>query len=592
MRFRLLLVLAATLACARASKPPAAVPEADPGRDGRRLTVVGINDTHGSLLPVQAPRTLASVTKSEIGGADWLAGYFTALRADAKARGDEVVVLDAGDAFQGTLISNEFRGRSVVDVYNVLGVAAAAIGNHDFDFGLPVLQERIAQSKFPWLAANVFLKGTRNRPEWARPSVIVEIGGIRVGIVGLATRETPLVTNPVNVAHLDFVDGGPVAAEEADRLRQAGAQVVLVTAHMGPFPPQNEIQGIAEACKGKVDAIVSGHHHVAIGAKPGEGPLVVAGIPIVQSGSKLQNFSTIDLTLDAKNHVRGFTVNEGNLPKSGAPQAILHTVDGKPAEYRGHSVEPDAQVAGILRDYDVQVKKLRESTIGETTVKLEKANPGQDDLLANLTSDALRSGAGGALKADFGFQNSGGLRIPEIPAGPITFGQIFDLYPFDNEQVVVSVSADQLRAALESVLRAGKNPLRPSGIRYTIDWEKFHARDLKAAAPLGAMVTRILDDKSGKVLCETKSCGPAACEPGCAAGTFTVSLTDFLANGGDGLDAFKDAPRQVGPVLARDIIVAYVKEHRPLTAKLLGSTSAGAPPRLVVNGTGQRAQTD
>src|SRR5919204_6649819 len=175
----------------------------------RRLTVVGINDTHGALLPVPPPRWLGRNTEAEIGGADWFGGYLQAIRAEARERGGAVVVLDGGDEFQGTLISNQFRGRSVTDVYNALGVTAGALGNHEFDFGIPVLEERIAQARYPILAANVFLKGTTKRPAWLRPSVLIETEGIRVGIVGLATRETPLTTNPALVADLDFADGGP-----------------------------------------------------------------------------------------------------------------------------------------------------------------------------------------------------------------------------------------------------------------------------------------------------------------------------------------------------------------------------------------------
>ena len=263
-------------------------------------------------------------------------------------------------------------------------------------------------------------------------------------------------------------------------------------------------------------------------------------------------------------------------------------MNGMPEEWRGHKIEPDGRVASILRDYDVQVKKLRDSRIGETAVELRKG--GKDDLLANLAADAMRSGAGGGLKANFAFQNSGGLRISEIPAGPITFGQIFDLYPFDNQQVVVSLPANQVRNALEAVLHAGKGPLRVSGMRYTIDWEKFQARELKDAPP-GAIVTKIVDENTGNVLCETKACTASECQSTCAQGTFTVAVTDFLANGGDGLVMLKDAPKQIGSVLARDIIVAFVKEHQPLTAQLLGSTGAGGQPRILQTGAAKRAQT-
>ncbi len=583
-------IVALALACAGSQKTAEAPPASQPavaGKDGRKLMVVGINDTHGALLSIPPPKWAGSVTKSDIGGAEWFAGWMNAVRADAREQGGEVVILDAGDEFQGTLISNEFRGKSVVDSYNAAGVSAAALGNHEFDFGMPELKERIKQAKYPILAANVFLKGTRTRPDWVKPSVILDVGGIKVGVIGLATFETPLTTNAANIGDLEFAQGGPIALAEADLLRAQGATVILITAHAGPYPPDNEIQHIAEYVKGKVDAIVSGHHHTSLGPPP----LIVANIPIVQSGAKLQSFSTIELTLDADNRVKSYAVNEGNTPKPGGPQAILHTYNGQPAEFRGHKVEPDGRVAAILRDYDVQVKNLRESRIGETSVELRKGRINdRDDLLGNLCADAMRSGAGGGLKASFALQNSGGLRVTEIPAGPITFGQIFDLYPFDNQQVVVSLPASQIRNALEAVLHAGKGPLRVSGMRYTIDWEKFSARDLKEAPP-GAIVTRVVDDNTGNVLCETKSCTASECQSTCSQGTFSVAVTDFLANGGDGLVMLKDAPRQIGSVLARDIIVAYVKDHQPLTAQVLGSVTSGSQPRILQNGAAKRAQT-
>jgi len=578
-------LLCLAIACAGSQKTgqaaaPAAAPQSA-GVDGRRLMVIGINDTHGALLSIPPPKWVSSVTRSDIGGAEWFAGWVNAIRADYQAKGGEVLVLDAGDEFQGTLISNEFRGRSVTDVYNALGLTASAVGNHEFDFGIPVLKERIAQARYPILAANIFNAGTRTRPDWAKPSVLITQGGIKIGIIGLATRETPLTTNTVNIVGLDFAEGGPIAAQEADALRAQGATVVLITAHAGPYPPDNEIQHIAEAVKGKVDAIVSGHHHTSYAS-------IDSGIPVVQSGAKLQSFSTIELTLDAANHVRQFAVDADATPRPGAPQAILHTYNGLPVTFRGQKIEPDGKVASILRDYDVQVKKLRETRIGETAVELRKG--GKDDLLANLVADAMRSGAGGGLKAQFAFQNSGGLRISEIPAGPITFGQIFDLVPFDNQLVVVTLAANQVRNALEGVLHAGKGPLRVSGLRYTIDWDRFQARDLKDAPP-GAIVTEVTDEATGQVLCETKSCDQTQCQSMCSQDTYTVAVTDFLANGGDGLHMLKDAPRQIGSVLARDVIVAYVKDHQPLTGQLLGSIATGRPARWQQHGTARRAQT-
>ena len=213
---------------------------------------------------------------------------------------------------------------------------------------------------------------------------------------------------------------------------------------------------------------------------------------------------------------------------------------------------------------------------------------GRDGLLGNLVADALRSGAGGALPAEIAVQNSGGLRVPEVAAGPITFGQIFDLYPFDNQQVVVAVSAATIRDALETVLRAGKLPLQVSGLRYTIDWDRFaNLGGDRRAWPAGALVTQVSDER-GAALCETRSCSPARCEAECVAGTHSVSVSDFLANGGDGLVMLKDAPRQTGSVLTRDIVMAYVKQHDPITPELVGS----GRPRITVNGTPLRAHAE
>ncbi|GAC1536737.1 MAG: hypothetical protein NVS2B9_02620 [Myxococcales bacterium] len=551
----------------------------------RRPTIVGINDTHGALLEAAPAAWMRPFTDDKVGGIDWFAGYLAAVRAEAKEQGGAVVVLDAGDMFQGTLISNHFKGGSVVEAYDAVGVAAAAVGNHEFDFGIPVLEERIRQAHYSILVANVFLEGTRNRPAWARPTLLTEVAGVKVGIIGLSTVATPKLTNPASMRGLAFEPGGPIAARLADELRAQGATVVLVTAHAGPLPADpgrgddspvrnpasaggsgaaQEAQQIADACRGKVDAILSGHHHVAVGPPP----LVVAGIPIVQSGSRLTQFSVVDFDLDAGGRVTATRVNAGTLPRPGGPQLLLHATRKGPATWRGRRVEPDAAVAQIVHRYDLQVAKLRESHVGATQVPLRKDEGG--DLLANLAVDALRSGAGGGPKARFAFQSAHGLRVSEIPAGPITFGQLFELSPFDNQLVVVDLEAREIRDALESVLRAGRNPMKVSGLRYTIGWPRPGLRGDLSAAPPGAIVTEVVDTGTGLPLCRTARCTQALCQVACVEGSYAVAMSDFLADGGDGMKVLIDKPRRTAQVLTRDVLVAFVKEHAPITAGLLG----------------------
>src|SRR5690606_326587 len=101
------------------------------------------------------------------------------------------IVLDGGDVMQGTPISNLTQGRSTVDFFNTVRVGGSALGNHEFDWTVDVLKERIAQAQFPWLSANLFVAGSDTAPSWVQPASLVHVDGIAVGLVGLSTESTP-----------------------------------------------------------------------------------------------------------------------------------------------------------------------------------------------------------------------------------------------------------------------------------------------------------------------------------------------------------------------------------------------------------------
>ena len=203
------------------------------------VVVVGTTDVHGWF----AGHRDAS---PPYGGLPLLASYVDALRA---ANGGRVVVVDSGDVFQGTLESNYFEGKPLVDAYNAIGYSAVAIGNHEFDYGpagreksvprdpgddpLGALKERVAQAKFPFLSANITEKVTGKTPAWLKRSAIVSVGGVKLGIIGLTTPDTPVTTMPPNVAALSFNDPVKAAVDEAASLRARGADAVIVIAHMG-----------------------------------------------------------------------------------------------------------------------------------------------------------------------------------------------------------------------------------------------------------------------------------------------------------------------------------------------------------------------
>ena len=201
------------------------------------MTLVGTNDLHGWLEPHRT--TLADGSVAEQGGLAVFAGYLAALRA---ADPGGVLLLDGGDLFQGTLASNLTEGAVVVEAMNALGYTAAALGNHEFDYGPtgPVSVARAgrrslrraegppAQMRFPLLGANLYDATTGARPAWLGNdgTLLLERKGVKVGLLGLSTPSTPHTTNPVNVETLRFGSLAPTALEAATRLRARGAEVV------------------------------------------------------------------------------------------------------------------------------------------------------------------------------------------------------------------------------------------------------------------------------------------------------------------------------------------------------------------------------
>src|SRR4051812_18880560 len=213
--------------------------------DPIRLTIIGTNDIHGWIYPQKFK--LADGTEASEGGMAALAGYVSILR---KKSPTGTLLLDAGDMFQGTLASNLTEGSVVIQAMNRLGYTAAAIGNHEFDYGpegpSPVavredqdpfgaLKARLKQARFPILSANIADAETGGRPPWLNGdgTLIVEMKGLRIGLIGLTTPSTPTVTNPVNVQSLRFGALAPEAEASARMLRDRGAEVVIGLVHAG-----------------------------------------------------------------------------------------------------------------------------------------------------------------------------------------------------------------------------------------------------------------------------------------------------------------------------------------------------------------------
>ena len=296
--------------CAPAVAPPPPPPAA---AAALTLSIVGTNDLHGGLM-----------ARNGRGGLALLGGYVHNLRAARARDGGAVLLIDAGDMFQGTLESNIGEGAAVVAAYNVLGYTAAAIGNHEFDFGPAgkattprtpaddprgALRARAAEARFPFLAANLIETASGAPPTWTnvRPTTLVDVAGIKVGIVGVMTLRALTATSAGNVGGLAIAPLADTIRTHATALRTQGADVVVVTAHAGgrcsaldrpddlsSCDPESEILAVARALPpGLVDVIVAGHTHAGMAHQ-------VEGIAITEAFSGGRAFGRIDLTIDRR----------------------------------------------------------------------------------------------------------------------------------------------------------------------------------------------------------------------------------------------------------------------------------------------------
>jgi 2',3'-cyclic-nucleotide 2'-phosphodiesterase (5'-nucleotidase family) len=478
------------------------------------VRIVHTNDFHGRLLPQQVGGRAA-------GGSAVLAAHFDS----AAARfGGPTLVLSAGDDMQGTAISNLSWGRATIAAHNAAGYDAAALGNHEFDWGQDTLIARVRESRFPWLAANVYVAGTRRQPEWVRPWVMIERGGVRTAVIGIALSTTPEIVLVGRTAGLEFGPEAPAIDQAAREARAAGADFVVVTAHVGASCEQSgtapaeasagcrgEILQIADALTEPVDLIVGGHTHRRV-------LTAEDSIPIVEAASYSLAYSVTDLERRGGRTV--VTRQEVRTPFA-------------------DEVAPDTQVARIVAEWERDVRPRTERVIATLAQPMERE--GGEYALGNLIADALRAQTG----AQASLVNTGSVRRA-LPAGPVSWGVLYELQPFANALVRVEVTGAQLRAALENAVSGATPDAHLSGmtVRYA------------PAAPAGQRVREIrLDD--GRVVDDGD--------------TVTLGLSEFIATGGDRYTSFTQGRMTRTEMVDLDAVIAYLQSlPQPVRAPEVG----------------------
>ena len=499
MRKTLTIALLLTIALIGVASPTSSLPRA------RNLTILYFNDIHGHLEPWK-PDAKSDAT---IGGIARIATVVERIRRENRALRRSTVLLQAGDILQGTPLSAVYQGEPDIECFNIMGVDAMTLGNHEFDFGKSNVAKLVERADFPILSANVFW--TDGRP-FARASTVVESNGLRVGVLGLTTAETPSTTFPTNVADLTFDD--PIrAARYAVPVLEPHCDIVVALTHLG-VPEDRRLAAAVPA----IDVIVGGHTHAKLIT-----PERVGNTVIVQAQDYGRFLGRLDLRIEPDGRVL-------------TERAELIPIDA--------SIPDSKAVAEAVDRYSGKLKDRLSMFVGTTNVLLDGDRPtvrSKETTLGNLMADLSRNAA----HTDMAFINSGSLRASILP-GKVTFGDILTTLPFNTVILSVKLPGRTVREILG--FSASLNPeeqiggfLQVSGVRFVI--ENGQAREIFVGdAPLD-------DDR-----------------------VYTVAVPDFLLAGGDGYTMIAPATLEridTGIVLT-GLLVDHLRSRGVIDAKIEG----------------------
>jgi 5'-nucleotidase len=489
------------------------------------IRVLAVNDFHGHL---RSPRSIEVDGRSvPLGGAPHLA----AMIRERRAAHPHTVLVHAGDMVGASPpLSSLYVDEPTIEFMNLVGWDIGAPGNHEFDRGRDELvrlwkggahpaslyyPDPFPGADAPLVCANVI--DERTGETLLPPYLVQRVGGVRVGFIGAVTRDTPAAVTAEGIRGLRFTD--PVAAinKWAEHLARYGVRTIIVLIHEGgvqePETPEGELRGaildVVRQLHPEVDLVVSGHSHRYHNA-------FVGRILVTQARSFGTALAEIELTID-----RG---SADVIRKSARIVDTLH--DG---------VTPSADVEGMVAAYERLVGPRINRVVAHSPVAM--AAWGRETMLGNLIADAQRA----AMDADIALMNPGGIRA-DLPQGPVTWGQLYAIQPFNNTLVRLGMTGREIRQVLERQWGPGsggqprETVLRVSGMTYTHD-------------PEGPFGRRVLDVRlsNGRPLEDGRR--------------YSVVMNSFLAGGGDGFDMLRDVTeRQTGP-MDLDALIDYLENN-------------------------------
>ena len=442
-----------------------------------KVTILQVNDVY----------QFAPVDQGKSGGL----GRVLTLKKSIQQENPNTLFLMAGDTISPSVESITHKGAQMIEAWNAVGLDYATFGNHEFDFGPEVLLERIKESKFGWIAANVIDKRTGQPFGDTKRFVVREFGGVKVGLFGLVLPDTKTTSRPGD--NVEFRSPCDTAKEVVSELHGQGVKVVVALTHLS----MREDKEVAR-CSG-VNLIVGGHEHTLLESHAGSAPI-------------------FKMTADAR--------ELGRIDLNISPAGELDSIDWKVIPVDSTTKEAP-EFAAVYRKYANLLTELAKP-IGRTSVALDarsKENRTRETNVGNFITDAFRR----ATAADIGLMNGGSVRADTIIGpGRLTQRDLLSILPFKNKLVKIEVTGATLRAALEHGVSRVAPDAEPggfpqvSGVQYSFDASR-------------APGSRLVDVKvKGLPLDNAKK--------------YTLTTTTFIGlDGGDGYSMFKGATVIIPP---------------------------------------------
>ncbi|WP_292103779.1 bifunctional UDP-sugar hydrolase/5'-nucleotidase, partial [Mesorhizobium sp.] len=516
------------------------------------LNILHFNDWHSRIEGNNKYESTCSAeeeTKGEcIGGAGRLV---TAIAQERKKlEGQNVLLLNAGDSFQGSLFYITYKGAAEEEFLNQIKPDAVTLGNHEFDDGETALVPYLDKAKFPVVSANVVANDKSGAAGKIKPSIVLEVGGQKIGIVGAVTNDTPELASPgPNIAIEDDVKS---ITAEVEKLKAQGVNKIIAVTHIG----YNRERDVIAKIPG-IDVVVGGHSHTLLSntdpKAAGPYPTMVdnpdgSKVPVVQAASYSKYLGEFKVVFD--------------------DNGVVKEASGDPI-FLDKSITPDPAVLARIKELGAPIEELKNKEVAETTKPIDGSRDNcraRECEMGNLVSDAILDRVKGQ-GVEIVISNGGGLRA-SIDQGTVTMGEVLTVLPFQNTLATFQISGKDLVAGLESGLSqiedgAGRFP-QVAGLKYSFD---------KSVAPNAGRV------KSVEVM-EGGAWAPINPDK-----DYMVATNNYVRQGGDGYKVFAEKAKNAydyGPGLEQ-VVADYLGAHRPYTPKLDGriteiaATVAAAP---------------